>query len=379
MRVSGHFGNCWPTPFSWRISAVAEMPESARYRVGIITQFGAWSASTRARALQYVEPLEAHGLDLQLLLANDRPVRHPGRIGQVRYFATHAWRYLRRYFELRRSLQGLDAVLVQRGVYAMGPGLVVRPLERFAGRVVLDLDDDLFSLTPSMEGKGRLARWIYGPQQAARLVRRADHIVVSTERLASALPKPHGPVVVLPTVPQVERYAVSISGGEDGLIGWAGTTGGLRYLDPLREVFTELSSMGQGHLRVVSSEPWNGPSEFVEWQQEDEHQMFANWAVGIMPLPNTEYAKAKAGYKLLQYMAAGVACIASPVGVNCEIISESGAGLLASTPEEWKQALLQLLGNRELRQSMGQAGREFVLRYSDPTRHADLLRQALMG
>jgi glycosyltransferase involved in cell wall biosynthesis len=259
----------------------------------------------------------------------------------------------------------------------MGPGFVVRPLERFSGRVVYDLDDDLFSLTPSMEGKGRLAQWLYGPQQAERLVRRADAIVVSTKRLVEALPSPHGPVEVLPTVPNVSMYRVSTNGGEPGLVGWAGTTGGLRYLDPLRDVFAELQASGKGELCVVSSEPWGGPSTFVPWREEEEPTMFANWAIGIMPLPDTEYAKAKAGYKLLQYMASGVACIASPVGVNSELIEASGAGLLASTPSEWKSAIDRLLSDVELRMEMGRAGRAFIEHYANPAHHAAVLSKLL--
>jgi glycosyltransferase involved in cell wall biosynthesis len=349
----------------------------ARVRVGIITQLGSWSSSTRARALQFVEPLEELGCDVQVLLANDRPERRPGRIGQLRYFAAHAWRYVARFLELRSAVKRLDAVFVQRGAYAMGPGFIVRPLERFDGRVVFDLDDDLFSTTPSMEGKGRLARWLYGPAQAVRLAARADAIVVSTETLAAALPTHRGEVEVLATLPQVSTYEVCVDGGEDGVIGWAGTSGGLRYLDPLAEVFNDLATTHGATLQVVSSAPWNGPSTFVPWRLEDEPSLFARWAIGIMPLPDTDYARSKAGYKLLQYMAAGVACVASPVGVNRQLIEDSGAGFLASTPEQWRVALATLLSDRALRRQMGEAGRAFVANYADPSSHAETINRLI--
>ena len=201
--------------------------------VAVITQHGAWSASTRARALQFVGGLEDAFDRVEVFCPDDQPIRMPGRLGQMQYFSNHASRYFSRYSELRGALDSFDSVLVQRGVYALGPGFVVRPVEEFSGRVVLDLDDDLFSITPSMEGKGPLARWLYGPHQVRRLVERADAIVVSTERLADALPPTQASVVVLATIPEVATYQQAANGGEEGLVGWAGTTGGLRYLDPL--------------------------------------------------------------------------------------------------------------------------------------------------
>ncbi len=352
--------------------------ETMNQRVAVLTQHGTWSASTRSRALQYLEGLSAVVGTVDVFLADDEPERLPGRVGQCRYFASHAQRYVRRHRELDRLLPSYDAVLVQRGLYAMGPGFIVGPLERFQGRVVLDLDDDVFSPTPSMRGKGPAARWLYGPHQARRLVERADAIVVSTPNLASALPACQASVTVLPTVPEVASYAQAIDGGTPGLVGWAGTSGGLAYLDPLEQLFAQLSDEGVGRLRVVSSAPWPGKSEFVRWHLDEEATMFAQWAVGIMPLPDTAYARSKAGYKLLQYMAAGVPSIASPVGANIELLEESGGGILAKTVEDWDRAIRRLLGDAPLRTAMGQRGRAFVEEMAQPAHHIETLRALLV-
>jgi hypothetical protein len=324
-----------------------------------------------------VERLADEFETVDVFTANDRPDRRPGRIGQTLFFANHVVRYCKRYAQLRAVVNDYDALLVQRGVYAMGPGSVVRPIEQFRGRVVLDLDDALLAETPSMQGKGVVARWLYGPHQARRLLDRADEIVVSTEVLAAELPRTAARVTVLPTVPDVPSYQMAVDGGTAGLIGWAGTNGGLRYLDPLRSVLAELASEGVGRLRVVSSEPWSGPADFHRWSLEDEARLFAPFAVGIMPLPDTEYARAKAGYKLLQYMAAGVPVVASPVGVNTELVERSGAGLLARSPDEWDGALRLLLASPGTRSTMGRAGRAFVEDLADPAGQAAVLASLL--
>ncbi len=352
-------------------------------KVAVLTQHGEWSASTRSRALQHVDRLASRLGTVDVFPADDRPERRPGVLGRARYFSDHGMRYAARYRDLARLVTRYDALFVQRGLYALGPGSIVRAIERFDGQVVYDLDDALYAETPAAQGKGPLARWIYGPQQSLRMLERADEVVVSTEALASALPLPKQSVTVLPTVPDVPSYAQAEDGGTPGLIGWAGTNGGLRYLDPLAEVFSRLRADGTGYLRVVSSARWAGPSEFRTWRLEDETRMFASFAVGIMPLPDTDYAQAKAGFKLLQYMAAGVPVVASPVGVNRHLVEQSGAGFLAESPSEWEQALRTLLADPDHRAEMGRSGRAFVEQFANPEQQAatlaDLLRRGTRG
>ncbi len=365
-------------------------------RVAVLTQHGAWSASTRFRAIQHVERLRTRLGQVDLYVADDRPRRRPGRLGQVLYFTGHGRRYVARYREVSSIAPGYDALFVQRGLYALGPGAIAGAVEHFDGRVVYDLDDDVYSETPASRGKGAVAHWLYGPQQARRILARADDLVVSTEVLAdrirslrrstddaharpAASPTTPPSITVLPTVPDVDTYEQAVDGGTPGLIGWAGTNGGLAYLDPLAPVFRRLAEEGLGRLRVVSSAPWSGPSEFRPWRLEEEPGLFAPFAVGIMPLPDTDYAHAKAGFKLLQYMAAGVPVVASPVGVNRELVERSGAGLLAATPDQWSDALSTLLADRELRSSMGASGRAFVETFADLDVQADVLAALLRG
>jgi glycosyltransferase involved in cell wall biosynthesis len=79
-----------------------------------------------------------------------------------------------------------------------------------------------------------------------------------------------------------------------------------------------------------------------------------------MPLPDDAWCRHKCGLKLLQYLAAGIPAIASPVGVNAEIIEPGMNGLLARDDEEWEAALRTLLADAELRRRMGVAGRKKV-------------------
>ena len=78
-------------------------------------------------------------------------------------------------------------------------------------------------------------------------------------------------------------------------------------------------------------------------------------------------------------MACGVPVVASPVGVNREIIQDGVNGFLASTPEEWDAKLATLIADPGLRRRIGAAGRRTIeerysLRVNAP-RMAAVLRQ----
>ncbi len=337
-----------------------------------------WSASTRYRALQHVPRLRDVFGTVDISTAGDTLARAPGRVGQFRYFAGHAARYARRGLSVRGLVGGYDALLVQRGLYPLGPATIARTLRRYDGRVVFDLDDALLVPRPAIESKGVAARWLYGSQQQRMLLRRADEIVVSTSALAETLPPGTRTPVVVPTVPDPAHYPMAPRDDERPVVvGWAGTVGGLGYLDPLSAVLDRLRRERLIEVEVVSSAPWRAWASFRRWRLDEETTLFLDFAIGIMPLPDTPYTRAKAGFKLLQYMAAGLPVVASPVGVNRELIGESQAGFLADGPDEWEAALRELVSSPDLRAQMGQRGRRFVESYADLDGQAATLAQLL--
>jgi glycosyltransferase involved in cell wall biosynthesis len=348
-------------------------------RLAVVPSTGPDGASARYRALQHVERLRRDA-DVDVLLPREGPAHPtgPGAPSRARFFAAHLHRYADRARELGPRLADRDAVLVQRGVYRMGPGVAVRAIERFDGRVVFDLDDDVFSPSPTLAAGGRATRWLYGPEQARRLLRRADAVVVSTEALAEAVAPIRTPDAVLPTVPDPARYPVRRH--EDRVpatIGWVGNAGNLPHLAVAAPALAALAAAGVAELEVVSSAPWAGGGRFRRWTLDAETDDLLRFDVGVMPLLDGPYAAAKAGFKLLQYLAAGLPVVASPVGVNVAIVEGSGAGALARTAADWERELGRLAADPGLRAELGRRGRAWIERYADLDAQAATLRRLL--
>jgi glycosyltransferase involved in cell wall biosynthesis len=146
------------------------------------------------------------------------------------------------------------------------------------------------------------------------------------------------------------------------VVGWIGSPSTWRFVQPLLPLLAELSAKKMIKVRIVgagSKADGAGLSgfHFIEWQEANEVRDVQAMDIGIMPLPDELWARGKSGYKLIQYMACGLPVIASPVGVNTEIVQEGVNGFLAGNLDEWKVALMRLIQDQGLRKRMGANGR----------------------
>jgi len=82
--------------------------------------------------------------------------------------------------------------------------------------------------------------------------------------------------------------------------------------------------------------------------------------IGIMPLPDTEWTRGKCAFKAIQYMAAGVATTASPVGMTKQLIRDQVNGLLATSTDEWFHALNRLVIDESLRVRLAVSARRTI-------------------
>lgn len=173
-------------------------------------------------------------------------------------------------------------------------------------------------------------------------------------------------VEAIPTVIDLERYprpAERIEERAEFRVGWIGMPATTNYLWLARDALAGLARKFPLRLVVIGAGPledFGVPLERHSWDAATEVSLLATLDVGIMPLPDSPWERGKCGYKLIQYMACGLPVVASPVGVNGEIVEQGVNGFLAETSDQWESALQKLLQGAELRASMGRAGRRKV-------------------
>lgn len=86
--------------------------------------------------------------------------------------------------------------------------------------------------------------------------------------------------------------------------------------------------------------------ENVKWSRQNALSALQKAHIGIMPLIDNKYSRGKGGFKLIQYMAAGLPMIASPVGINNEIVKDN-IGKLPKTGE-WLNAIDSICSSMEI-------------------------------
>ena len=189
---------------------------------------------------------------------------------------------------------------------------------------------------------------------------------------------------IAPTGLDLAAYAAHPRAPDDGgTLVWIGLAENLPYLELLRPALGRLAARTPLRLRVVSSAfpDWpEVPIERVPWSEATQISALAGASIGVMPLADDDWSRGKCAFKLLQYMAAGLPSVASPVGENKVVVTPNETGLLAASDEEWERALATLLSSPIERRRLGRAGRESLRERFDVTsiasRTADLVTGA---
>jgi glycosyltransferase involved in cell wall biosynthesis len=240
-----------------------------------------------------------------------------------------------------------DAVVIYRAASLLGPAIYERLIARTGVPLIFDFDDAIWLTAPG-SANGVYSRLGFR-RKTATICRLASAVVVGNNFLAAYAKRYSKHVYVVPTTVELDTSPVQPPLPEDEpfRIVWAGSFSSLQHLDVVRRPLERFAQTRQTVLRVICShapkEPFEGVElEFVPWSAEGEALKLARSHVGIMPLPDNEFSRGKCALKALQYMAVGRPVVVSPVGVNAEIVRHEENGLLASTDEQWVEALQTL-------------------------------------
>jgi glycosyltransferase involved in cell wall biosynthesis len=336
--------------------------DMSEIRVLAFLKYGDRAASTRQRLLQYIPYLARTGIKFEhSVLLDNSYVASIGTKSKVPT-ASLIGAYVRRV-KAMRTMREYDAIWIYMELLPYLPGFLESLALPGNVPVIYDFDDAVFhqyDAHPSALVRKALGRKL---QPLLRQVRACSCGNKYLEAYASQFCRD---TQIIPTVVDAEIFAPRLQSkppDQPIVIGWIGSPSTWQYVAPLvpllrricHERNVQFKVVGAGNIRddfpQLVHRPWAEETEVTELQSMD---------IGIMPLPDQPWARGKCGYKLIQYMACSLPVVASPVGVNVEIVQHNENGFLAKNMDEWEGSLVNLIQDRALREAMGCAGRRKV-------------------
>ena len=326
------------------------------------------SPSQRFRFEQYFSVLTAagHSYEIQsfLKLQDGKILFRKGNI--VRKTFTLIRGLIRRFFILFR-VPNFDRVFIHREALPAGPPLIewiiVMVLKK---KIIYDFDDAIW-----LTDRGDEPRWlktIKWRSKVKSICRWSYKVSGGNEYLCSYARQFNKQVIFNPSTIDTERVHThdrfpALRSGET-TIGWTGSHSTLKYLTALEGALKQLEKE-YPHVKfvIIADQPPKlslKSIHYIPWCAETEMEALRKIDIGIMPLPDDEWSKGKCGLKILQYLALEIPAVASPVGVNSDMIIHGKTGYLAKGMQEWIHYLSALIIQDGLRRQLGSSGRQYV-------------------
>ena len=316
-------------------------------RILMLTDGNIDNASARIRAIQYIPFFEDQGFRVTLI---PRIPQKPTRLF-AKYFI---FPILKRLYNLRMVLAILFGkwrfVYIQR---VFVKEYLLKRLNRKSIPIIYDFDDAIYINAKRPESR----------LQTSVMIRNASKVIISTDYLQEFCSENGKKAELINSPVETDRIKPIVKSPDHTVtIGWIGSPWTSGFLDIVEKPLQQLAEKYNFCFLTVGAKPDYILSDINHlakpWRYEEENENINLMDIGIMPLPDTDYARMKGGYKLIQYMSAGIACIASPVGINQSIIQPGVNGFLASTAEEWFGHLESLIKDSDLRDRLGATGRQ---------------------
>jgi glycosyltransferase involved in cell wall biosynthesis len=339
----------------------------------LLTKYSSEAASSRYRSFQYVEYFQANNANVivQTLFDSSYVKSIKGnKLGKILSFVCG---YIKRIvFLLLGKHRNYDLIFIEKELFPWIPYEVEDFFLRGVS-YVLDYDDAIFhtyDLNPN-----KLVRLLLS-NKINKLMSNSNLVVAGNKYLAQRAKDSQSSLVeIIPTVVDLSKYpVVPFQDASIFTIGWIGSPTTTQYIQSLSSVFKELSSDRKIKILVVGANCFHIEGvdiEVIPWSENSEIENLQKIDVGVMPLDSSPWSKGKCGFKLIQYMASCKPVVASPTGVNSEIVEHETNGFLASTNEDWITYLIRLYDDKNLRSSMGKKGRikveeEYCLQVTAP-------------
>jgi glycosyltransferase involved in cell wall biosynthesis len=347
------------------------------------------SPSQRYRFEQYISFLEKQGFEFTFsYLLNQKDDQtfysHGNFFAKAIILLKSVLIRIRDCWRFRR----FDMIFIQREASFLGTSFAERRAFHSGAFVIFDFDDSIW-LADTSPGNKKW-EWIKKPEKFFKNITYAHRVIAGNAYLAAKAKPFNSDTIIIPTtvdtdihVPKPELRDKHIT-----TIGWSGSISTVKHFELLVPVLLRIRERFGNNVKfkILGDTDYRHEilqNEAVAWTEENEVNELNTFDIGIMPLPDDEWANGKCGLKGLTYMACEVATIMSAVGINNEVISDGTNGFLARNDEEWYKKLCILIEDRMLRKELALNGRKTVIeRYSveaNKNLYLDLFKHAKHG
>lgn len=302
--------------------------------------------SFRFRVQQFLPYLRANGVACDCFIIPADPIRR---------------------LRLLRGMRRYDVVFLQKKMLRWADRRLLRANAR---RLVYDVDDAIMYRYRGSRSSLSAAR----KRRFRDMARMSDLVLAGNDFLCWLAADYAARAVCFRTVVDTDFYTPGPGAGQEPLvIGWSGSASTNHYLSIVMPVLDRLAERHHFILRLVSDTRAGIPFEacrslrveFTPWDSATELGDFRAFDIGLMPLPDDEWAYGKCALKGLLYMACGVPAVCSSVGAVTTIVTDGETGFLSASDEEWRKKIERLLGDFALRRRIAEKARGLVVsRYS---------------
>jgi glycosyltransferase involved in cell wall biosynthesis len=197
---------------------------------------------------------------------------------------------------------------------------------------------------------------------------KAALVIAGSSELADYASRYTDRISIVPTVVDLERFVFTLPQQRaDGrvTVGWYGSNSTSQYLHCIVPALQRLAASHPGKIRFrFFGDPGLSIDlpdfQALPFRLETEIQDLQAMDIGLMPLPDTPWTRAKCAFKAIQYMALGIPTVVTPIGMAGDLVQHGENGLHATTVDEWVGALDRLIADLPLRQSLALAGRKTI-------------------
>ena len=219
------------------------------------------------------------------------------------------------------------------------------------------------------------------------MVRNATYVVVENRVYQNVLPRDdvhqvYGPVNTIRYAQGFKQRPVRRE-TSPLRIGWTGSPGTLKFIEPLFEHLDEIALEIDIELVLIGItdlyyEFKNIPVSCLPWDEEREFIEVPKFDLGLHALDTSPTALKRGAGKLFIYMAAGVPFITDATGIGADVAKESGVGTLVANKTEWPKMLRSIIIDSETREIHSKEGMEYARKYMSYQAFRNLLHRLLI-